>query len=94
MAELMLIVTQQAGIAAKALEFTILTACRSGKIRLAAWEEINLKDRVWIIPGERMKADKEHRVPLSDVAIAVLNQMDQSTNSFFPVGRKADNYLT
>ena len=75
---------QQAGNGAKALEFAILTACRSGEVRLATWEEINLKDRVWIIPAERMKAGKEHRIPLSDAAIAVLKQMDQSTNLIFP----------
>jgi integrase len=84
MAELMLTLRQQAGIAAKALEFTILTACRSGEARLATWEEIDLNSRVWVIPGERMKAGKEHRVPLSDAAIAVLNQMDQTTKYIFP----------
>lgn len=84
MAELMLTLRQQAGIAARALEYAILTACRSGEVRLAAWEEIDLHSRVWIIPGERMKAAKEHRVPLSDAAIAVLNQMDQSTKFIFP----------
>jgi integrase len=69
---------QEAGNGSKALEFTILTACRSGEVRFATWEEVNLKDKVWIIPAERMKAGKEHRIPLSDAAIAVLNQMDQS----------------
>ena len=70
MAELMVGLRQQAGIAAKALEFAILTACRSGEVRLAAWDEIDLDSRVWVIPGERMKAGKEHRVPLSDAAMA------------------------
>ena len=68
---------QQAGNGARALEYAILTACRSGEVRLARWEEIDLKSRVWVIPGERMKAGKEHRVPLSDAAIAVLNQMEK-----------------
>ena len=84
MGELMGELRQQSGIAARALEFTILTACRSGEGRLAQWEEIDLKSRVWIIPGERMKMGKEHRVPLSDAAMAVLNQMDQSTTFIFP----------
>ena len=75
---------QQAGNGARALEFAILTACRSGEVRLATWEEISLKDRVWVIPGERMKAGKEHRVPLSDAANAVLKQMDKSTKLIFP----------
>jgi integrase len=84
MAELMLSLREQAGNGAKALEFAILIACRSGEVRLAAWEEIDLDSRVWVIPGERMKAGKEHRVPLSDAAIAVLEQMDQSTKLIFP----------
>lgn len=84
MGELMGKLRQQTGIAAKALEFTILTACRSSEGRLAQWGEIDLKSRVWIIPGERMKMGKEHRVPLSDAAMAVLNQMDQSTTLIFP----------
>jgi integrase len=83
-AELMRQLRQEAGNGSKALEFTILTACRSDKVRFATWEEVNLKDKVWIIPAERMKAGKEHRIPLSDAAIAVLNQMDQSTNLIFP----------
>ena len=75
---------QQAGNGARALEYAILTACRSGEVRLARWEEIDLKSRVWIIPGERMKAGKEHRVPLSDAAIALLNQMEKSGQLIFP----------
>lgn len=84
MAELMVSLRQVAGNGSKALEFAILTACRSGEVRFATWEEVNLKDNVWIIPAERMKAGKEHRIPLSDAALAVLDQMDQSTNLIFP----------
>jgi integrase len=84
MAELMLSLRQQAGVSAKALEFAILTACRSGEVRLATWEEIDINSRVWVIPGERMKAGKEHRIPLSDAAVAVLEQMDRSTKLIFP----------
>lgn len=54
------------GISPKALEFTILTACRSGEIFGATWQEIDFEYKAWIIPKERMKAEKEHRVPLSD----------------------------
>lgn len=82
--ELMVSLRQQAGIAAKALEFAILTACRSGEVRLAAWDEIDLNSRIWVIPGERMKAGKEHRIPLSDAAMAVLNQMEHSAKLIFP----------
>ena len=85
---------QQAGIAAKALEFAILTACRSGEVRLAAWHEIDLNSRIWVIPAERMKAGKEHRIPLSDSAVSVLNQMEDSTELIFPGRRKANRYRT
>lgn len=63
------------GIAAKALEFGILTAARSGEVRGATWSEIDLDAATWTIPGERMKAGKEHRVPLSDAALEVLRSL-------------------
>ena len=55
-----------------AFEYTVLTAARSGEVRMAEWSEIDLDAAVWTIPGERMKAGKPHRVPLSDTAMAVL----------------------
>ena len=63
---------QRSGISARALEFSILTVARSGEIRGAEWSEIDLEAKTWIIPAERMKARKEHRVPLSDTAIKLL----------------------
>jgi integrase len=66
---------QQQGVAARALEFTILTAGRSGEVNNARWSEINIAERCWTIPAERMKAGKEHRVPLSDAALAILEEM-------------------
>lgn len=60
------------GTAAVALEFLILTAARSGEVREAMWREFDLKKREWVIPAERMKARKEHRIPLSDRAIEIL----------------------
>jgi integrase len=62
----------QRGIPARALEWTILTAARTGETIGARWEEIDIVQRVWTIPGDRMKAGVEHRVPLSDAAMAVL----------------------
>lgn len=50
----------------------ILTAARSGEVRFAAWDEIDLESRTWTVPGERMKAGKDHRVPLSDAAVGLL----------------------
>lgn len=66
---------QREGLAARALEFTLLTAARSGEVRLATWDEIDLEARTWTIPGERMKAGRQHVVPLSDPAIAVLKAL-------------------
>ena len=63
---------QAAGIAAQALEFLILTAARSGEVRGITWEEVSLDDALWIVPAERMKMKKEHRVPLSDRAMSIL----------------------
>jgi integrase len=63
---------QQEGIAARALEFAILTAARTGEVIEARWDEINTAERLWTIPAERMKAGKEHRVPLSAAALAIL----------------------
>jgi integrase len=66
---------QHDGVAARALEFTILTAARTGEVIGASWSEMNIAERVWVVPAERMKSDKEHRVPLSDAALAILKQM-------------------
>lgn len=57
-----------------AFEFLILTAARSGEVRGALWSEIDLTERTWTIPAERMKADVEHIVPLSDAALDVLKR--------------------
>lgn len=63
------------GVGARALEFTILTAVRSGEARGAAWGEVDFDAKVWTIPAGRMKSEKEHRVPLSDRALAILREM-------------------
>jgi integrase len=66
---------RQEGVAARALEFAILTAARTGEVIGAKWDEIDLGERLWMVPAERMKAGKEHRVPLSDAALAILEGM-------------------
>ena len=63
-------------ISARALEFTILTASRTGEVIGAKWSEINRKKALWVIPASRMKAEKEHRVPLSHRAIAILGEVE------------------
>ncbi len=71
------------GISARALEFLCLTACRSGEVRGMLWKEINLAEKVWIIPAERMKMRREHRVPLCDRAIQILEEIPRFEGSAF-----------
>lgn len=72
------------GNASRATAFTILTACRSGEVRGAQWTEFDFNEKVWTIPAKRMKAHREHQVPLSDAALAVLASMPQSAEFVFP----------
>jgi integrase len=73
--EFMAKVRADASITARALEFIVLTAARSGEAVEARWDEIDLDARLWIVPASRMKAGREHRVPLSDAPLAVLEAM-------------------
>jgi integrase len=66
---------------ARALEFAILTAARSGEVRGARWDEIDLEKALWVIPATRMKAKREHRVALSSAAVALLKAMPRFANS-------------
>ena len=74
------------GMGARALEFAILTAARSGEVRGATWGEVDLAAKVWTIPGVRMKAGREHRVPLSAAAITLLEALPggQGGDLLFP----------
>ncbi len=74
---------QEEGIAPRALEFIILTAVRSGEARMATWREVDLQEAVWIVPAERMKAGREHRVPLSPQAIALLRALPKFKGAEF-----------
>jgi len=75
------------GTAARALEFTILTAARTGETIGARWDEIDLQDGVWIVPAERMKAKREHRVPLSREALRLLEELPREKhNGYIFVG--------
>jgi integrase len=73
--DFMIALGTQAGIGACALRFAILTAARSGEVRGACWREIDLSSAIWVIPAQRMKGDREHRVPLSEPAIKILQEM-------------------
>ena len=68
------------GTSARCLEFTILTACRSGESRGALWSEIDLDAATWSIPGTRMKSGRPHRIPLSDEAITLLEMLPTFVN--------------
>jgi integrase len=70
-------VKEQKGVAALALQFCILTATRTGETLGAKWSEIDRQSCTWVIPTERMKARREHRVPLDETALAVLRQCDK-----------------
>lgn len=71
----------QSGMGARALEFAIITATRSGEVRGAMWSEIDLENAVWNIPAERMKAGREHRIPLSDAAVKLLQALPRIDGS-------------
>jgi integrase len=77
------------GTGARALEFAILTAARSGEVRGATWAEIDLKAAVWTVPGNRMKMGREHRAPLSPPAISLLKLLPRmaGTDLVFPAPR-------
>jgi integrase len=71
---------EQEGVAARALEFTILTAARTAESMGATWGEINWSEKLWTIAGTRMKGGREHRVPLCDRAVTILSEMKPSDN--------------
>ena len=78
------------GISIKALRFLILTACRSGEVLNATWDEIDIQNKTWTISAARMKAYKEHRVPLTNEMIAILESLHVLNEYVFPgqrVGR-------
>lgn len=84
-------------VAARALEFTVLTAARTGEVIGATWREINISDKLWTIPKERMKAKREHIVPLSPRALEILKRMQrdkEDPDAFVFPGRKAGEPLS
>lgn len=79
LAAFMMALRAQEGTSAKALEFAILTAARTGEVLGATWREVDLEAGIWIVPAGRMKAGREHRVPLSDPAKALLAALKPET---------------
>jgi integrase len=85
----MKLLREQEGTSALALEFLILTMARTGEVIGATWEEIDLSAGIWTIPAVRMKAGKEHRVPLSEPALAILRRLETGKQGkfVFPGGK-------
>lgn len=84
---------EQNGLASNALELQILTATRPGEVVGARWDEFDLDAALWTIPGERMKAGKEHEIPLSKQAVRLLKTLPNDTAFVFP-GTKSGTHLT
>jgi integrase len=82
------------GIPAKALEFTVLSACRTNEVIAARWAEIDLENKVWTIPADRMKARKEHRVPLCPRMVALLQSLPRLNDYVFPAGKQSANHVS
>jgi integrase len=78
---------EEKGVSPKALEFAILTAARTSEVIGATWAEIDLDEKLWVVPGDRMKAGKEHRIPLSDRAVEILRNLPREGNYVFPGGK-------
>jgi integrase len=83
----------RAGIAARALEFLILTAARTGEVIGATWDEFDLAAKTWTIPAERMKAEREHKVPLCERAIKLLDALPRDGTFVFPLSNMAMSIL-
>jgi integrase len=82
------------GSGAAALEFLILTAARTGEVIYARWSEVDLKKRVWVVPPERMKGYREHRVPLSKAATLALNRIKEPKGLYLFPGPTPDTPLS
>ncbi len=82
------------GVSARALRFLILTACRTSEVTGTRWSEIDLHTKVWSVPAERMKANRPHRIPLSDDAIDILKQQAGYDSIYVFPGTRAGNRIS
>lgn len=82
-------ISNSQSVSSYALRLLILTACRTSKVLQAKWDEFDFEENVWIIPAERMKAKREHRVPLSEATLKLLNELPREVSSpyLFPGGK-------
>jgi integrase len=91
--ELMRTIVHIEGFAARALEFAILTACRTSEVLGARWDEIDLEAKLWSIPAARMKSRRPHTVPLSDHTVEILRELPRMNEFLFP-GWKRGQHLS
>jgi integrase len=82
------------GITARALEFAILTAARTGEVLAARWDELDLENTVWVVPAKHMKAGREHRVPLAARALAIVKETVGLSSEFVFPGRNSGKPLS
>jgi len=87
-------IREDTGVASRALEFTILTAARTNEVIQAEWSELNLDRKTWVIPAERMKSNREHRVPLSATAIEALEAVRGRDRTYVFPGQKRNSHLS
>jgi len=87
-------IRKQTGTSAKAMEFAILTACRTGEVLGARWDEVDFEGQVWTIPAERMKGNRPHRVPLVAVTIAILKAQEGANTVLVFPGAKVGKPLS
>jgi integrase len=88
-------IRQRDAVAARALEFAILTAARTGEVLGARWDEINLENKIWTVPASRMKAGREHRVPMSTAALTIVKRLKTiGQNDFVFPGERRNRPLS
>ena len=85
---------QRSAVAAKALQFTILTACRTSEVLGMTWDEVDEDARLWVIPASRMKGGVQHRVPLTDEMMRILAQMKKLSSTYVFEGQKRHKPLS
>ncbi len=85
---------QRSAVAAKALQFTILTACRTSEVLGMTWDEVDEDARLWVIPASRMKGGVQHRVPLTDEMMRILTQMKKLSSTYVFEGQKRHKPLS
>ena len=87
-------IREDTGVASRALEFTILTASRTSEVIQAEWSEFDLDRKTWVVPAERMKSNREYRVPLSAAAVSALEAARGRDKTYVFPGHKRHSHLS